>query len=134
MPENFADNDGEPPHTKRLKIPARLLCADVSESETEVFEEKRRDTSSRAIKNAGVAVVDGIDKEMNLGFSKIRTKAEVSGGPMPVGAITFKMQSSQESQLDLLKTAYAEKIGARFPMMPAVTVSGKDPLGCSSMC
>ena len=34
-PELFADNEGPPPHCKRLKIPPKYLREDVSESEWE---------------------------------------------------------------------------------------------------
>jgi hypothetical protein len=68
-PENFVDHGGVPPHTKRLRIPANLMCEDVSESEHENFEERAMETRGQAIKNASEDVQKRLSEEMRQGFS-----------------------------------------------------------------
>jgi len=68
-PENFVDHGGVPPHTKRLRIPANLLCEDVSESEHENFDERAMQTSGQPIKNASEDVQQRLAEEMRQGFS-----------------------------------------------------------------
>eukprot|EP00974_Lingulodinium_polyedra_P109073 10554919-Lingulodinium_polyedra.AAC.1 len=46
-PENYADDNGPKPLSKRLKIPAYLVRGDFSESEEEAFELKQRVSQSK---------------------------------------------------------------------------------------
>ncbi len=63
------DYGGVPPHTKRLRIPANLLCMDVSESEHENFDERAVQTRGQHIKNASEDVQQRLAEEMRIGFS-----------------------------------------------------------------
>ena len=71
-PQNFADNLGEPPFIKRLRIPARLAGTDRSDSEEENFEQRQLITEGgKPIKNMSDADKAQLLLEMSTGFSGV---------------------------------------------------------------
>ena len=122
-PENFADDNGPKPLSKRLRIPSYLVCVGVSEAEEEAFELKQRVSQSKGAKNADKEAVDNIDKEMSMGFSGTLKKEAVSIGPGNV-AFTFQTeQTSTETFLQSMKSS-AIAIGALPEAAPEAAAFG----------
>ena len=69
VPANFADNAGPPPHTRRLRIPAHLLCLDESESGEEGYEDRTLQTYGSEIRNATAEEKTQLQEELRQGFS-----------------------------------------------------------------
>lgn len=108
--ENFVDNAGPAPHTKRLRIPPELLCNDMSESEEEHFEERKLQTRGQAVKNATEELKAQLKAEMSRGF------ATVLAGPdgksmrqaLPNSAVTLTQgDKKQTTGISLLMAAQA---------------------------
>lgn len=121
---NFADNHGPPPHCKRLKIPAHLLCEDWSESEVEVFEEKQRLTQSKGVRNMGAETVAQIDADMRCGFGAL-SSASVSSA---AGSFTFQLEQSSSDGFLAVLTEAAIASGSISVASPA-HASSKESIG-----
>ena len=68
-PQNYADDRGPAPHTKRLKIPPEFLCLDDSESAEEAYEDRSVQVRGQEIKNANDETKQQLLDEMGKGFS-----------------------------------------------------------------
>lgn len=102
---------GLPPHGKRLRILAHLLCEDWSESEVENFQEKHRRTQSKSVRNMDAEAIAQIDAEMSCGFSSLASASAISTR----GTLTFQTETTSSEGFLTVLTEAAEASGAIQP-------------------